>query len=110
MARKNPSDTVEYNRIRYLRLKAEKKRYKVDKTVKKGQRVFVGWGAISDVDLHFVDITLDQFFGKCPILRIDRHAYDIFVKQQKKKKSKNKVANPTKSKDIKRRRKNGNKN
>ena len=89
MARRNLSDTIEYNRIRYLRLKAKKKRdKKVDKTVKKGQRVLVGWGVISDVNLHFIDVTLDQFFGKCPILRIDRHAYDIFVKQQKKKRRK----------------------
>lgn len=82
--RKDPEATREYARQRYLRLKAEKKRYNVDKTVKKGQKVFIGWGAVSDVNLHFIDITLDQFFGKCPILRVDRHAYDIFVKERKK--------------------------
>ena len=92
MARKNPNDTVEYNRIRYLRLKAKKKDNNWSKgwkrVLKIGQRIPIGKAICVEITPHYYDFAIQDFIGSSPLIRIDRKAVEAWVKKQKKKRRK----------------------
>lgn len=92
MTRKNPNDTVEYNRTRYLELKAEKKDENWAKgwkrVLKIGQKISIGKAICVEITPHYYDFAIQDFIGSSPLIRIDRKAVEMWVKKQKKKKIK----------------------
>lgn len=94
MARRNPEDTVKYNRIRYLKLKAESKNDNWAKgwkrVLKIGQSIPIGRAVCVEITPHYYDFAIQDFLGHAPLIRVDRKAVEAWVKKQRKKKRKDK--------------------
>lgn len=94
MARKNPNDTVKYNRIRYLKLKAKKKDEKWEKgwkrVLKIGQKIPIGKAVCVEITPHYYDFAIQDFLGHAPLIRVDKKCVERWVHEQENKKKKKK--------------------
>lgn len=83
--RKNPEDTVKYNRQRYLKMKQDMETKKPQKPIVRGQIFYIGKVVCVEKTNHYYDFGFKSFMGVAPLIRIDKKAVEQWAWEREQK-------------------------